>query len=243
VTRVAEYIRPTSMRKALEFLRGNESAVVIGGGTRLSAFGGSRPLTVIDLQALSLAGIESHGASARIGATTTLQQMVEDERLPPVVREAARRERPATLRSMATIGGCVATGDWESELVATLLVHDAEVHVMATLHETWFPLDKFLGFRPPRTIITDVVIATDGKAAADRVGRTGADRPIVAAVARCTDTGVRRLAISGVGTVPLLVNGFDPVVGLIPPGDFRGSSEYRRQLAVILSTRVLAEVE
>jgi hypothetical protein len=49
-------------------------------------------------------------------------------------------------------------------------------------------------------------------------------------------TREQRVALSGVAKTPILVDAADVVE---PPGDFRGSSEYRRALAEILVARAL----
>lgn len=242
MTRVSEYVRPRTIGEALRLLGRDGSAMVIGGGTRLCMLAEPRTTRVVDLQALPLASIDVLGGTARIGATTTLQQIVDDVRLPPTIRDAARRERPATLRSIGTLGGCVATGHWESELLASLLVHDARVETIAPGREARLALEHVLREGPGGSIITGVVVATDGRSAAVRTGRTRADLPIVAAVARRSGAGRMHLALTGVATFPLLVDGIDGVAGLVPPSDFRGSSEYRRHLALTLAARVLEEV-
>ena len=65
-----------------------------------------------------------------------------------------------------------------------------------------------------------------------------ADRAIVAAFGRAT-ADARWLALAGVAPTPLLVH-----VGqaLDPPGDFRGSAEYRRALAETLLGRVVEAI-
>src|SRR5581483_6787003 len=86
-------------------------------------------------------------------------------------------------------------------------------------------------------IVRSVAIATDGRSYAARTGRTRADRPIVAVVARITPNGGTRVAASGVASTPVLLESIDT---LEPPGDFRGSGEYRRALAETLAARALA---
>jgi CO/xanthine dehydrogenase FAD-binding subunit len=64
-----------------------------------------------------------------IGATATFQAVADDPRVPAAIREAARREEPSILRTLATVDGLVATADPSSELLATLLAHGAEVRL------------------------------------------------------------------------------------------------------------------
>ncbi len=238
---VAAYRRPSTIEEALVLLE-QPGAVVLAGGTRLNGEPTRDPVVMVDLQALELSGVERVGDGAlRIGATTTLQQLVDDDDVPVAVRDAARRLEPSTIRAAATVGGCVATAEPASEFLATLLVHDAVVGLAGRDGERTVTLATVLLDLPllAGRIITAVTIDTTGVTSAARVGRTPADRPIVAAVARRTSDGERRLALTGVAATPVLVTGVDE---LDPPGDFRGSREYRRALAVTLAARALEAV-
>jgi CO/xanthine dehydrogenase FAD-binding subunit len=90
-------------------------------------------------------------------------------------------------------------------------------------------------------IITSISIAVDGDVAAERAGRTPADTPIVLAVGRRLGSGAIRLVLTGVASTPVLVEP-EAIGALDPPADFRGSAEYRRQLAAVLAERVLARL-
>jgi probable selenate reductase FAD-binding subunit len=246
VTSVCGYRRPASLDEALTLLESRPDAVVLGGGTRLNADPAPGPVEVVDLQALRLDRIETSGdATVRIGAMVTLQQIADTPALPAVLREAARRERPSTLRSQATLGGCVAAREADSELLAALLAHDAAINIAGRDGPARSELAEFLADGPldRARIITEVIVCTSGVASAARTARTRADRPIVAAVARITATGERRLALAGVAATPVVVDERAGWAGeLDPPGDFRGSGEYRRALAAVLASRVLEAI-
>jgi CO/xanthine dehydrogenase FAD-binding subunit len=259
---VAQYVRPGDMKEALDYLK-RPDAVVIGGGTRLGwlAESGRREpssVLVVDLQALDLRDIAvSADGGVSIGATATLADLVRSRDVPSVLREAARREAPSTMRNVSTIGGCVVSADPSSELLAALLAHEARVVTSGLDGRAESALcdhlGRTVGFEGVRhlegRIVTHVSIRTDGATASARVGRTQADRPIVAVVARTDAPGSALLGLCGVGPVPVVLRvGFDrdalvPQLGsLDPPGDFRGSGEYRRHLALVLARRVLDEV-
>ena len=163
--------------------------------------------------------------------------------MPPTLADLARREAPRSIRNAATIGGTIALADPESELLAGLLAYGATVSIAGTTSQARLALDQVFDNLAALDdgLITDVSFPTTGHAAADRTGRTPADRPIVAAVAH-RDPGGTRLALTGVASRPILVDA-DAIDDLEPPADFRGSSDYRRQLARILSARVVTSVE
>ena len=161
---------------------------------------------------------------------TTLDDLANSRDIPEAVREAARRERPSSLRTLSTVGGCIATAELESELLATFLVHRASVRTADSSGASAVPLGDLLADpdRRANNVITHVEIETGGYAGAARVARTPSDTPIVAAVARRDPEGNVIVAFAGVAETPVLAESTEE---LVPPGDFRGSSEYRKSMA------------
>ena len=242
---ISAYLRPATLDDALACLS-RPGAVVVGGGTMVNTSHTLEPVLVVDLQGLHLDAIERDGEDGLlIGATATFQRLADDASVPAAIREAARREEPSTLRTLATVGGLVATADPASELLATLLVHDAKVRLaghdgVLTMELTALLDDSRL---LANRIITAVRVETGGITAVARTARTRADRAIVAAIARRTTGGKRRLALTGVaGTPVLVVPAQDVANGLDPPGDYRGSAGYRRALVAVLAQRALEEI-
>ena len=122
------------------------------------------------------------------------------------------------------------------------------------------------GSETSQGLLTEIrFFAQDGAGAGlARLSRTPKDRPIIAAAAlveRKGNTAVRvSLAMSGVAGMPVRLSGVkealegkpltDAVLQeildglgerLYPPDDFRGSAEYRREMAPILARRALEE--
>lgn len=243
--RLTGYRRPATRHDALDLLARPGHLAYAGGTTILHDPGGA-PVEVVDLQAAGLGGIEATDDAVSIGATVDLHAVVDHERIPDLVRRAARRELPSTLRPLATVGGTIARAEAESLLTAALLVHAAEVVVEhAASGPRVAPLDALLvdGLAPGELIVS-VSLNPGGRGAISSTARTPADEPIVAAVARRTADRTW-LALCGVAAHPVLIDVSRleaALAELQPPGDHRGSPEYRMHLAGVLSARALAEV-
>jgi probable selenate reductase FAD-binding subunit len=249
MARIKAYHRPSKLAEALQLLsRPQVSTAIVAGGTYINAHLAETVDEVVDLQALNLAGVSYSQGRLALGAMVRLQTLVEDQQAPDLIRQAAHREGPNTLRNQATVGGLVAGSDPESELLAALLVSEAEVELQSGRGGRRMPLPDFLGNVTAALdggLVTAISLAITGKGAMERVARTPADRPIVAAIARLDQNNQIHLALCGVAKTPILV---EPILdqlkaSLNPPNDFRGSSEYRRQIAVVLSKRVIASLQ
>jgi CO/xanthine dehydrogenase FAD-binding subunit len=238
------YHRPATVAEALQLLaRPDVNTAIISGGTHLVVNLSDMIEEVVDLQATGLNEISYTGQGMIIGATVTLQSLVDDSQAPPLLREMAKREGPNTLRQAATLGGLVASPHKESELLAALLLFEAEIEIQSTGGRKTIPLPQFLRDIPTalgRGLVSTITLSTLGQTAADRVARTPADRPIVAVLARRGPDNQVRLALCGVAATPILLDSNTDIKAAInPPSDFRGSREYRRQMAATLARRVL----
>jgi CO/xanthine dehydrogenase FAD-binding subunit len=241
------YHRPKTINEALELLaRPTARSIIVAGGTYIVPRIGDITNEVVDLQEMGLTSITADALNMEIGAMVTLQMLVDHPKTPAILRDAAHREGPNTFRNAGTVGGAMVAPNKESEFVAALLVSGAQVTIQTLNGAKSLTLSEMLKDIPSALaggIITAVTVEIGGQAAADRVARTPADSPIVAAVARQGQDGVLRLALCGVANTPVLVDPRSDIKAAVnPKADFRGSTEYRRQLAATLSRRVLNAV-
>jgi carbon-monoxide dehydrogenase medium subunit len=237
---VIEYHRPTTLDEAFRLVSAG-GGTVLAGGTVVNA--GTRPTgsVLVDLQALSLGGVRAAtDGTLVVGAMTRLGELAADNQTPAWLRDLARRELPSSLRNLATVGGTIVAGGWESALVAAFVACDAVVTLAGTEGTDDVGLAHLLADlgRVQGRIITSVRLDVSGTASVHSTARTRADTPIVCCVARTSGAGLL-VAMSGVAHTAVVV---DDVEQLTPPADFRGSTEYRRHLARVLRARAITEL-
>jgi carbon-monoxide dehydrogenase medium subunit len=269
---LAEIQRPTTLAEAVRLLRRpNVKTAILAGGTTLVPQARRDVQSLVDLRDLKLAYIKHEGNTLRIGAATTLQDIVESSDVLPALAQAARDSAPINVRNVATMGGVVASAGFGSPLPVMLLALDA-VLVIYSPEARQSPIAAFLAYREKLlrdgALITEVGIPlTDARIAFEKVARTPGDAPIVCVVTKlrlvATEGSVARdvrVAVGGVGPIPVrlaraeqTLEGKSLTESLIaqaaeaaarevnPPSDFLATSEYRREMVKVLVKRALVE--
>jgi len=242
---IVAYHRPTTLPDALRLLA-EDHRVALAGGVHLRHDPSGKRVDLVDLQAAGLDAIDSDDSTLTVGATVRLRTLADDVRVPALLRDTATAEQPSTLRSLATVGGAVATAFDDSLLLAALLVHDAVVRVAS--HdggERSVTLAELLASGlTSRELIVDVTVATSGSGSTARTGRTPRDRPIVGVAGRRvtgSEGDVTVLAACGLGSTPQLF-GPDTVNSLQAVDDHRATASYRLHLAEVSAGRVLKDL-
>jgi len=129
------YATPTSAQEAAELM--NDGAQLMGGGTWVVPSlndGGHQPKTIIDLRRAGLNGIDRHGDTVRVGATTTYSdiitsQLVETE-LPLLKTMALGVTGGRQILNQGTIGGSVVAARPSSDAPAVVVALGARVVVL-----------------------------------------------------------------------------------------------------------------
>ncbi len=249
---ITAYHRPQTLAEALTLItRKSPLTFPLGGGTLLS-HGVPEAIEVVDLQELGLNQIKRIGNSIEIGATATLQSLVEDPGLPGALHSALKLEAPLNLRNSATVAGTIVAADGRSTFTSVLLSLDARLTMLRPEAET-LGLGDLLPVRNrilPRALITSVQIPANVKLAFEYVARTPADTPIVCTALARWPSGRTRLALGGYGPAPLLAMDGSDAEGLEAAArnafheatDPWGSAEYRMEVAATLARRCLASL-
>ncbi len=240
---ITAYHRPQTLDEALRLLT-QPNTVPLGGGTLLSQ-PTVNPVTVVDLQHLSLDTLRVSGINLEIGATLTLQALLESEHCPPALKSALKLEAPLNSRNSATVAGTLFSCDGRSPFATALLALDAKVTIV-NRPSSIVHLGEFLPLRP-RGLITFITMPLNPKLAFEFVSRTPADKPIICAALTQWNSGRTRLALGGYGKSPLLAMDGTEAEGLEAAAsnayheanDEWASAEYRMDVAAVLAKRCL----
>lgn len=248
---IIEYHRPKTIDEALQYLsREDVRTVPMGGGTILNQ-PSSFPLAVVDLQSLGLDRIERRGKDLVIGATATLQSMLDSPDLPTSIKKVIEHEATYNLRQVATLAGTLIAADGRSPLTTALLALDVQLTLLPG--DEAISLGDLLpvrGERLPGRLVTTVTFSLNASFAYHYVARTPADLPIVCAAAALWPSGRTRLALGGYGFAPVLaMDGPEPGGAEIAARSAYGqaqdewaSAEYRQEIAGTLARRCLEDL-
>lgn len=244
------YHKPPDLKTAQTLLeRKDEKNVLLSPGPKppVEPYAGAD--AVVDLGGLDLVYLKREDAFIRIGAMTTLQTIAESPAVQNfadgVLAEAAGLSAHLGLRNLATLAGALGSTDSTPEIRLALLALDAQSIVQDG-------------------ILTELRLNTPPglHAALARVARTPRDAAIVAVcTAVIVDGQTCRRATLAVAcpevqrleSVANLLNGqrltpekVAEVVAAVAAevkvsGDYRGSEDYKREMAGVLTRRALME--
>ena len=126
---IQHFHRPASVREALALkrrLRGR--AAFLAGGTWLnSGECPSPPEHAISLEALGLDQVARDAKHVTIGACCTLQQLIDDAKVPAPLKAALGQIVPRNIRNAATLGGQVAANHPDSDVLPMLVALGASL--------------------------------------------------------------------------------------------------------------------
>ena len=249
---ITTYHRPKTLDEALTLIA-HPNILPLGGGTLLSHGSFADSVEVVDLQSLGLDSIKKIGNSLELGATLTLQQLVESEDCPNALKSALKLEAPLNIRNSATVAGTLVSCDGRSTFATVLLAMDAKINVTSKQKaDETINIGDYLPLREQirGKLITKLIIPLNVKLAFEYVSRTPADKPIVCTALAQWNSGRTRLALGGYGVSPILAMDGTESAGLETAArnayyeatDEWGSAEYRIDMAATLAKRCLENI-
>jgi len=256
---ITEYHRPNTLDEALTLLT-QPDARPLGGGTLLS-HGTADPVRAIDLQLLGLDSLTpignnpstGSGQHLELGATLTLQALLESEHCPAALKSALKLETPLNVRNSATVAGTLVTCDGRSTFGSVLLAMDVKIEqALFDNSKIEYRVTNIGDFLPLRStdLITKIIIPLNTKLAFEYVAKTPADKPIVCAALAQWNSGRTRLVLGGYGKSPMLAMDGTEAEGAETAArntyheatDEWASAEYRVDVAATLAKRCLEAI-
>jgi putative selenate reductase FAD-binding subunit len=246
---IIEYHRPKTIDEALVLLaRTYLVSVPLAGGTVLNR-PNPEPISAVDLQSLGLNSLHSRGNSLELGATLTLQSLLEAPTLPPALGKAILHEATYNLRQAATVAGTLVAAGGRSPFATAMLALDATLSLLPEDNSP-LALGDLLPVRTERLrgrLITQIAISLNVRLSYEYVARSPADQPIVCVAAAVWPSGRTRIALGGYGAAPVLAFDGSEAEGAqvavqsaySQAEDEWASAEYRREVASILARRCI----
>lgn len=148
---IVEIKRPKTVTEAVKE-KSSAEAAFLGGGTWLNARSDERPSVLISLENLGLSTIAAAGGRCVVGATATLQQIVDAADVPAGLRDAAALCGSRTLRNMITLGGELGACPEDSAIIAVLIALEAQVSLAGRKKPV--TVEDFLRDRPKDLILS-----------------------------------------------------------------------------------------
>ena len=221
-----EYVRPTTVGEATDFLREHgDDALVIAGGTAavvMMTLGVLRPGTVVDVGRVpELGGSRADGGVLRLGALTTIRSIERDTAIAGaygLLADAASQVANVRVRNRATVGGSVCYGEPQTDLPPALIAMGASATIAASGGTRTVPLaDFFEGpyetVLEPGELLTEITVprpepGTFGCHAKFTIG-SPENKPVANAsvlvrldgAGRCVEA---RIVLGAVGPVPVV---------------------------------------
>lgn len=156
MTEIEQYVAPSSLEQAAEYLQRPGEVTILAGGTDLmpQSQGGRLKIkrTLMNIRHIpELNGIAINGDAIRIGALVTITEIMRSDLIKkhlPILIEACDHFASDQIRNAATIGGNVCNASPAGDLLVPLLVLDAEVELASkpngSLTRRRMPLSEFL---------------------------------------------------------------------------------------------------
>jgi carbon-monoxide dehydrogenase medium subunit len=250
-----ELLEPRTLPEALELLREDPDLRPLGGGTALVILmkqGLLRPERLANLK--KIRGLDTiswdDDGTLRVGALASIGSLERDETIRsrlPGLSDACHVVANVRIRNLATIGGNLAHGDYQSDPPAALTALDARVRISSARAEREEPIETFQvsGYETtlqPGELVTGVIVpplpAGTRTTYLKFTSRSAEDRPCAGIAVRYRGTGAvcedLRVVVGAVSSTPVRV----PAAESLAPGQ-----RITHELAVAIGEAASAAVQ
>lgn len=123
---ITEFLKPKTIIEAVQLKQATPDAVYMAGGSWInSSRSAMNPETVISLNELDLNFIKQDQDTLRIGAMTTLQDILDNDLIPDYIKDNLKLFRNRNIRNQGTLAGAVAAKNPAFSVLSVLIAAGA----------------------------------------------------------------------------------------------------------------------
>lgn len=265
---INEFYKPNDLEEAVKLRQNNEKCAYISGGTEINSSGWRCGYntdgvvnTLISTVQLPLRQIEKNDSCLSIGANITIQEIIEHNDTPALLKESASQFANRNIRNIATIGGNIASNKSCSNLIPALLVLDANVVVVNESEKKSVSLLEYISQQNHRDLIISIEIPVECYSrlfSTRKYSRTVNDISIisVAVTFKQNNNNFEKplFAVGGVAPTVIRLTELEKKLDgvmiperdvlenmiktyLTPKSDIRGTADFKRHVAAALLSR------
>lgn len=125
---ITEFLKPKTIIEAVQLKQATPDAVYMAGGSWInSSRSAMNPETVISLNELDLNFIKQDQDTLRIGAMTTLQDILDNDLIPDYIKDNLKLFRNRNIRNQGTLAGAIATKNPAFSILTVLIAAEAQL--------------------------------------------------------------------------------------------------------------------
>lgn len=260
LSNLKNYYRPESIKEALTLINDeNDKNIIIGGGSFLAFSNDPSIDGLVDIEKLGFDKLKLETNTIKIGSRVSIRVMQKSNLLKKYfsgsINFCASKYFTSLQRNQATIGGILYSSFSNTEIIMMLLGLDTEVIYENLEGEKRIDINKLLKSSPQNTLRYSIIKAIEIKIKnlnvyLQRIAKTETDIPIISTMLIDDyDSGIKKILFSCVNHLPVIYifknnESHEQILNRIknefkPISDIRASIEYRKEMAIILTKKLL----
>ncbi len=199
---IQEFMTPASIEEAVVLKKTRSGSLYFGGGTEINHAGSSKKSDcVISLEKLGLNSVEQNGNQLILGASVTLQELIDAPLVPVTLQKAARHIYSRNVRNMATLGGNIGANRSDSALIPCLIALSADLD---TAEDGRISVEDYISGNKQSLILSVIVPKQKGSCVVKKVSKSSASSAIITVAVRIDGSwgniNGAVLAVGGIGS-------------------------------------------
>ncbi len=231
---IHEFFKPATIEEAVSLKNTRKESLYIGGGTEINYAGSSKNNEcVISLETLKLNSIAQNGSGLILGASVTMQELIDSSLIPAALQDAARHIYSRNIRNIATLGGNIGANKTDSALIPCLIASSAELD---TAEDGRISVEEYFSGGGQSLILAVLLPEQKGKCVVKKVSKSSGSPSIISAAVRIDGKWERaREALIAVGGIAPHVIRLVSIEEKLRSGMLKNSDELQKAVSEVVS--------